>query len=87
MDSDEVVPERYTTYFRSVIVFGRVRAIEGEAGKCAALDTLAEKYSPLEKGREAEVEGALPRVCMLVLEPEHITGKEAAELCGEKKDV
>ncbi|MEA4813979.1 MAG: pyridoxamine 5'-phosphate oxidase family protein [Oscillospiraceae bacterium] len=85
VDSDEVVPEKYTTYFRSVIVFGRVRAIADEAGKRAALDTLAEKYSPFEKGREAEVEGALPRVCTLVLEPEHITGKEAVELKRKKR--
>ena len=87
VDSDEIVPEKYTTEFRSVIVFGRVRAIEGEPGKRAALDTLAVKYSPLEKGREAEVEGALPRVCMLVLEPEHITGKEGLELQRKKRPV
>jgi len=28
VDQDEIVPERYTTYFRSVIVFGRARVME-----------------------------------------------------------
>ena len=33
VDRDEVVPEEYTTYFRSAIAFGRVRVIEDESAK------------------------------------------------------
>ena len=47
-DKDEVVPEEYTTYFRSVIVFGKARILENEAGK-NAIKILAAKYSPDEK--------------------------------------
>ena len=43
---DRVVPEEYTTYFRSVIVFGKIRILEEEAEKRSAIEKLAEKYSP-----------------------------------------
>ena len=33
IDKDDVQPEKYTTFFRSVIAFGRIRVIEDEAEK------------------------------------------------------
>ena len=44
VDRDEVVPEEYTTYFRSVIAFGRVRVIEDEMQKRDAVELLACRY-------------------------------------------
>jgi nitroimidazol reductase NimA-like FMN-containing flavoprotein (pyridoxamine 5'-phosphate oxidase superfamily) len=84
IDKDETVPEKFTTLYRSVIVFGRVRTIADAAEKRAALETLAAKYSPDEPGLQAEVDGALGRVRMLVLEPEHATGKESIELAKRR---
>lgn len=46
IDQDQVVPPEYTTYFRSVIAFGRTRILEDEAEKQAAIWLLAEKYCP-----------------------------------------
>ena len=46
IDRDEVIPQEYTTYFRSVIVFGTVRILEKEQDKKPALELLATKYSP-----------------------------------------
>ena len=40
IDNDEVHPDKYTTYFRSVIVFGRIHIIEDETGKISALRLL-----------------------------------------------
>ena len=37
IDRDEIVKEKFTTYFRSVILFGRVRVLEDDAEKRAAL--------------------------------------------------
>lgn len=86
VDQDEVLPEKYTTLFRSVIVFGRVRVLSGESEKHAALLKLAAKYTPGdEAGRTAEAESALPRVCMLRLGIEHMTGKEAVELTRQRR--
>lgn len=38
IDQDAVVPEEYTTYFRSVIAFGRMRILETDAEKRAAIE-------------------------------------------------
>ncbi|MFR1110032.1 MAG: pyridoxamine 5'-phosphate oxidase family protein, partial [Anaerotruncus colihominis] len=43
---DHVLPEKYTTCFRSAIAFGRVRVLEDPAEKLHALELLAAKYSP-----------------------------------------
>lgn len=81
IDKDTIVPEEYTTYFRSVIAFGRARIIEGEEARRKALQILAKKYSPdNEEERLKTVEEELKNVCMLELSIEHMTGKEAIEL-------
>src|SRR5699024_12446357 len=36
---DQIVPEEYTTYFRSVIVFGRIRVMEEEDRKSTRLNS------------------------------------------------
>ena len=41
VDRDEVVPEEYTTYFRSVIAFGRIRVIGDDGERRAAVERLA----------------------------------------------
>lgn len=46
IDQDNVIPEEYTTCFRSVIVFGKIRILENEAEKEKAIWTLASKYYP-----------------------------------------
>lgn len=84
-DMDHIVPEEYTTYFRSVIVFGKARILEQESEKRKAIEKLAEKYSPdHEEGRLQEIESAFKHLCMIELTIEHITGKEAIELVRER---
>lgn len=78
---DNIVPEEYTTHFRSVIVFGRVRILENDTEKRAAIEQLAEKYMPdLKEGRLQEIDREFSRLCMLELTLDHMTGKEAIEL-------
>ena len=36
IDQDQIVPEEYTTYFRSVIVFGRIRVMEEDDARRTA---------------------------------------------------
>lgn len=87
IDQDEIVPEKYTTFFRSVIAFGRIRVIEDAEEKRAAIDMLAVRYRPgHEEARKAEIDGAMARLCMLELTIEHLSGKEAIELVKEKKE-
>lgn len=81
IDSDYVVPEKYTTYFRSAIAFGKIRIIEEESEKRSAIEKLAAKYTPDdEEGRLKEIESAYRILCMLELDIEHMTGKKAVEI-------
>ena len=80
VDQDEIVGEEYTTYFRSVIAFGRARILEGEE-KRKPLVQLCEKYYPGHLDiTEPKVEKALDNVGLIELAIEHITGKAALEL-------
>ncbi len=87
IDRDDVVPDEYTTYFRSVIAFGRARVLTDEAERRAALEKLAARYSPdHEQGRMEEIEKTIKQVCMVELAIEHMTGKEAIELVRQRSN-
>ena len=45
IDTDNIMPKEWTTYFRSVIVFGRMKYIEDHNEKKIAHALLIEKYS------------------------------------------
>ena len=88
VDRDQVVSEEYTTYFRSVIVFGKARILTKEGEKRRAFMALAEKYSPHEEqGRLNELEKTFGHVCLVELQIEHMSGKEAVELVRAKRPV
>lgn len=87
IDLDQVLPEKYTTCYRSVIVFGRARILEDEAEKRLALERLAAKYSPEQtEGRRLEIEKELDAVCMVEIQIEHLTGKEGLELLRQREE-
>lgn len=81
---DLVIPEKYTTHFRSVIAFGRVRELTDEAEKRAAALALARKYHPgdSEEHRQSYMEQTWASLCLLELQIEHLTGKQAKGLIG-----
>lgn len=87
IDRDQVVPEEYTTYFCSVIVFGKIRILEEEQEKRRAIQRLAVKYAPKdsEAARQAAIEREYAPLCMLELVPDYISGKEAIELVKTKE--
>ncbi len=85
VDKDDVVAAEYTTYFRSVIAFGRARIIRDEADRRQALELLAAKYTPDdEEGRLQEVDKLIGRTCMVELSIEHLSGKQAIELVEKR---
>ena len=87
IDQDRVVPEEYTTYFRSVIAFGRIRVLDGEGEKRAAIEKLAVKYAPEDTAvnRSRAIEREWKPLCMLEMTVDHVTGKEAIELVKERQ--
>lgn len=88
VDKDSVVPKEYTTYFRSVIVFGTIRILEDSAEKYRAIEALAVKYAPddSKKSRDGVI-GDGTRFSMLELKIEYMSGKEARELSRHKIDI
>ena len=54
---DEIFPKEYTTYFRSVIVFGKIRILEDENEIREAIEKLAIKYRPTDsiENRKQEI--------------------------------
>lgn len=81
IESDDVQPEQYTTFFRSVIAFGRIHIIEDDAEKLRAARRLGDRYNPgQEEALRQELAKGLSRMLMIRMDIEHLTGKEAIEL-------
>ena len=82
IDQDEIIQEEYTSYFRSVIVFGQASIVEDEKEKQEALLALAYKYSPdlTMMQHEDAIRKEFSLVSVIALDIEHISGKEAIEL-------
>ena len=82
IDQDQIVPEKYTSCFRSVIVFGTMRSLDDEQEKRHAIELLAVKYAPHDtvENRDAAITSEWTALCMLELTVDHMTGKEAIEI-------
>ena len=78
---DDVQPEKYTTFYRSVIAFGRISIIEDEQEKLETARMLGNRYNPGDDASlQKELESGLSRMLMLRFDIDHLTGKEAIEL-------
>ena len=85
IDKDDVKPEKYTTFFRSVIAFGRIHIIEDDKEKLAMARMLGNRYNPNnDESLQKEIEGGLSRMLMIRFDIEHLTGKEAIELVRQR---
>lgn len=80
---DDVVPEEFTTYFRSVIAGGCISLVEDESLKIEALQMLCRKYSP-DYDSKCEIARGLSRVVILRFDIETMCGKESIELTRER---
>jgi len=85
IDKDTVVGKEYTTYFRSVIAFGKARIVEGDE-RLEAFKALVKKYSgdQPEDAQHKEIAGCT-QAYIVAIDVEHITGKEAIELVRAKQ--
>lgn len=85
IDKDEIVPEKFTTAYRSVIVFGEIQIVEEVSTKRKALELLGRKYSPgLEQSLQKEINRAFDHTCVIELKIEQMTGKQGIELTRSK---
>ena len=86
IEKDEIHPEKYTTFFRSVIAFGRIHIVEDEAEKMEIIKLLGKRYNPNdEEGLTKEIESGFSHMLAIRFDIEHLTGKEAVELMKARK--
>lgn len=79
--TDDIHPSEFTTYFRSVIVFGKIEVVDAEDERLYAASLLGSRYNPGDDvGLQKELEKGLLRMLVLRLDIEHMSGKEAIEL-------
>lgn len=85
VDEDQIVSAEYTSYFRSVIAFGKARLAEGEE-RLEAFRDLVEKYSgdQPEQSKMDSIEKCT-NSHMIAIDVDHITGKEAIEFVRMKE--
>ena len=85
VDKDQVVPEKFTTFYRSAIAFGRARIVSEDVVKRHALELLVKKYSPgFEKAGAEEIKKDFETVCVVEIAVDYLSGKEAIELVKGK---
>lgn len=85
VDKDDVVPEEFTSYFRSVIVFGKAHFMASTDEKVMALRLLSDKYSPgIDPG--AEIAQFISAVSIIRIDISSVAGKEAIELTRERNN-
>jgi nitroimidazol reductase NimA-like FMN-containing flavoprotein (pyridoxamine 5'-phosphate oxidase superfamily) len=87
IDEDTIVSQEYTSYFRSVIAFGKARIVEGDE-RLEAFVALVEKYSgnQPEEAKQKEVAGCTKSL-VIAIDIEHISGKEAIEYINIKRKL
>ncbi len=87
IEKDDVQPEKYTTFFRSVIAFGRIHIVEDEKEKLEIVRMLGNRYNPnQDDALQKEIESGLSRLLAIRFDIEHLTGKEAIELVKQHKN-
>lgn len=82
---DFILPEKFTTLFRSVIVSGPITIVADSDEIVKGLRLLSEKYSP-GIDPDAEIGKSLGHVAVLRLDIEHMSGKESIELVAKRKN-
>lgn len=82
IDQDVIQPLEYTTYFKSVIVFGNIEILEDKESKIEPLKKLGSKYAPnnTEEALEKEIQTGINNLVILKMNIVKITGKQAVEL-------
>ena len=84
---DDIMPEEYTTLFKSVIVFGNIKVMENEEEIMRAIDALGRKYVQDDSAvnRENAIKKDWEALCMLEMSVEHLSGKQSRALAEMRR--
>ncbi len=82
---DEIHPEKYTTYYRSVMASGKVRIIDDYGEKMRILEVIGRRCNPDDpEGLRMELKHGIARCVALEMSIEKLTGKQAIELVDHR---
>ncbi len=85
VDQDRVVPQEYTTHYRSVVAFGRARILSEDGELREALAAIVHRYCPgMEEAAAGEIEKSMGRVAVIEVSVEKLSGKEALPLVHQR---
>lgn len=77
IDKDEVVPEKYGTDYRSVVIFGKARIME-EDEFMPVIKAFIKKYCPFDDSViQKEIDKEIKLLCIVEIKIDHLTGKQA----------
>lgn len=81
IDKDDVQPEKYTSFYKSVIAFGNIKIVEDNDEILFAIKEIGDKYYP-DHDNELQIEIEKSKSAFLIMrfDIEHCTGKQAIEL-------
>lgn len=86
--SDDVYPSEFTTYFKSVVAFGRIHIVEDDDERLNAAALLGERFNPGDaEGLQKEMDKFLSHMLVIRMDIEHMSGKEAIELTRKRKPI
>jgi len=81
-----IVNEEYTTYYRSVMGFGRARIVDDPDEKLTSARALGDRCWPDHDAElDAELARGLDRMLMVAIDIEHLTGKESIEFAQMRR--
>ena len=87
VSDDVVVPEKFSTMYRSIVAFGKLRFIEDKEDMRRITSDLAMKYSADYKEMiPKRIDEAIHRMAIIEMEIEHLTGKESMELARVRNE-
>ncbi len=84
IDKDYVVEEELTTYFKSVILFGKARILNTDKEIFHTAKVFGLKYNNDVTAVEKEIKREWNALSCIEIEIEHMTGKEAIELTRKR---
>ena len=80
IERDDVVKEKLTTYYRSVIVFGTARILETDEEIFYAAESLGLKYNDDKEFIQKEIKQWLNALCCVEISIDNMTGKQSKDL-------
>ena len=75
-----LLKKKLTTYFRSIILFGKAKILQDDDEIYQAVNALGLKYCNDEVAVEKEIQREWKALCCIEITIEYLTGKQAIEL-------